>query len=227
MKRFKLYLSVASVIVLVGGWKLYSLHIAHQKELQQLEIKKYEHNQEIKKKKDAEDKFTQTLKEFVETLTQRVNDYNKQMIVVKESVKPFNFEKTEFASENYTVISKEIIPMIHKSADSVMSTFEEFDKTIKKHLQTAPPDLAAQLETEWAKLRKEQMENYIAHFTHQEKIVRAHQELLKFYAKNFLYFEYNADTDTLDFDEPEMASQEKVLKDKILSLRKISTRTAP
>lgn len=226
MKR-RLYLSIACLVVVSASAVGYSFYKAHQKELQRLENEKVERARQEHEKRETEDKFILQIKEFSQTITKRVNDHNKQMIVVKESIKPYNYEKTEFATENYKFFSNEIIPLLHKSADAVISTFEEYDTKIKEQLKSAPPEILPRLRQEWTILRNTQMENYISHFKQQEKIVRAHQELLKFYAKNFLYFEYNPDTDLLEFDEPEMAAQEKALKEKISSLKQAPSTSKP
>lgn len=225
--RRKLYLSIVCLVFLSASAVSYSFYVSHQKELQRLEYEKAERTRQENEKRETEEKFVLQIKELAKTITQRVNDYNKQMIVVKESIKPYNYEKTEFATENYKFFSNEIIPLLHKSADVVIATFEEYDTKIKEQLKSAPPELLPRLRQEWTILRNTQMENYISYFKQQEKILRAHQELLKFYAKNFLYFEYTPETDLLEFDEPEMAEQEKVLKEKIASLKQASPKTKP
>lgn len=192
----------------------------------------YKKDQEIKsaeiatqKAKDdaitaARQEFDKLLNAMIDELAVHAKDYRKQRIVLKETIHPLNFEKPELAQESYDVFTKDIAPLLRKSADTTIEIFQTYDKKAKAMLATMPETLKAELQIDWDALQKKQLEDYVAFFTKEDELIRAHQTLIKFYVTHVGTYTLDEAGEHLVFDNETDAQQEQKLRDTIADLKK-------
>lgn len=207
------------LIAVFSGGSAYYYHLQYKKE-QELKAA------ELSAQKTKDDSITASRKEFgalldamIDELKAHARTYRKQRIVLKEAIHPLNFETPERAQESYTVFTKEIVPLLRKSADSTIALFQTYDAKAKTLFPNMPEEIKAELQTDWETMHKKQLEDHIAFFTKEEDVIASYLDLIKFYAKN-------ADTYTIDeagehlvFDNEDDQRQEQKLLDAINALK--------
>lgn len=159
----------------------------------------------------ANQRFSSLLDEMVKKLANRATDYRQQRLVLQETLHPVNFETPDNAKESYRVFVHEVVPLLNRSADSVMAVFAEYDKKMEKLLGTAPDDLRTEIAAQWEEMRTTQLSDYVAFFEKEDRIIAAYQDLLKFYAQHSASYTVNVETESFVFNNTSVAVEEKRL----------------
>lgn len=213
MKNRIIALLVASVLLAVGtGAGFYMLKKKEQDaELQ--EIREQARLEEVRAlhRMALYKKFETILNAFIADFSKQISTYKKHRSILKEILLPYNFETPEYAKESYETFHNEIAPSLRREAISVMDVFASKRKDVKSLLKSEPPEDSATILDEWKKMETEKVQIYIDFFDSEDALLKAYDDLLKFYYVQSNFYTVDRNTGVMEFKDENIALQEKEL----------------
>jgi len=171
---------------------------------------------DIKFAKDSEN----FLNGFLKELAQVTREYKLHRRIFKEVVDPFYLEGTENAEKAYSGFREEIAPALRAKAQKVVGVFEKAEKNFKKLIASHEKDKSGkELITAWEDLKKAQMPALIAYLENDEKLIVAHEKLLKFYFVHSKLYSVDPEAGAIVFKNPKYQEEERRLVGEIEKLR--------
>ncbi len=213
-KLLLLAIFIALSSLFAGGFLYYEHHkalkIQKQEEIDRLEA---EHQKNVaKQKREMQALFDVYLKQFVLDLKQGVQRYKKARKIIYDLVQPYNFETPEYARENYKIFTENVAPTLRQESDNVIGIFAYYQALLETDLQNKDGSIQQEFSNEWKAMSSEQAGVYVNFFTSQEELLRAYEELIKFY---YVYSKlYDVDVEENEFSFKR--DQDAQLHDKLL-----------
>lgn len=143
--------------------------------------------------------FETVLNGFIHDMAQKMTAYKKQRRVLREIVRPLNFENPAYAKENYDIFAGQIAPALRQSAIGVLDEFSKTEKRVKALLAEEPEEIRAPVMAQWNAMRDEQSAAYMAFFDDESELLDAYADLLKFYAARTGQYEVDPKTGQVMF----------------------------
>jgi hypothetical protein len=204
---------IAVVVLVISGF----MGLVGKSAWNRAEAQRQEEILEKAAQKTRAEQFEKILNTLLDDVRMKATAYKQDRKVLGELVQPINLEKPEYITENMAVMER-LIASLRMTADDIMAAFEKADKMFKETLSGADADSQARLSKEWAEMTSTHIQTYVAFFAHEEKLMAAHKELMTFYAENAETMTYNAETDSLDFADENLAAQNETLRAVIKAL---------
>lgn len=171
---------------------------------------------DVKFAEDSED----FLNGFLKELAQVTREYKLHRRIFKEVVDPFYLQGTENAEKAYSGFREEIAPALRAKAQDVVRVFEKAEKNFKKLIDSHEKDQSGKkLIAAWQDLKKAQMPALIAYLENDEKLIVAHEKLLKFYFVHSKLYSVDPEAGAIVFKNPKYQEEERRLVGEIEKLR--------
>lgn len=132
-------------------------------------------------REETENAYEAVLNGFVKNVATEIKAYKQQRLVLREMVRPHNFETPDFARLSYEEFKNQTRPALHKQAERVLSVFDISGAELDQVLEGRDPEAADFLRAKWQAMKAEQRPPYEAYFAREEKVLDAYEELLRFY----------------------------------------------
>ena len=163
-------------------------------------------------------KFERFLNRFLRDFTLEVREYKKFRGVLKEFKSPVNLENTEFAKESYDMFRQGIAPELRKKAHAVMLVFQDANEQVDILLMDRPKETQERLKKVWKQMEFEHVHALVGFFESEERLIKAYEELLKFYYVHSKNYTVNSAGKVI-FTKNSYAEMEAVLLGKIDSIK--------
>lgn len=163
--------------------------------------------------------FETFLNNFLKELSKEIRQYKKDRRILKEAVDPFNLIGTQNAEQSYRVFKEEIAPLLKKKSERVMGVFERANTVVKALLTDKPEDTQSVLMAEWEALEKVHMSKLLDFFENEDRLINAHEELLKFYFIHSKLYTVDMDSGEIIFNSEKHREKEKAILDKINKIK--------
>jgi hypothetical protein len=165
----------------------------------------------------AAQEYEDLLNAFIKDMATQAGAYKIQRKVLREIARPYNFEKPEYAKESYEEFMSEIAPGLRRQAIQVMNVFDIFGAKLELASMDKPAEMKDYINQKWQEMKSDTGKNYISYFEKEEVILKAYEELLRFY---FVKSKTLKATEAeVTFENPEDKAQEQVLLKKIEELQ--------
>lgn len=164
--------------------------------------------------------FETFLNNFLKELVKETAQYKKDRRILKEAIDPFNLIGTENAEQSYRVFRTEIGPMLRKKGEKLIGLFAKSEKVVQGLLADQPPAAKEKLFSAWKDLEKQHMNGLLDFFENEDKLIAAHEELLKFYFVHSKLYTVDMDTGAIVFSNEKYTAREAELRGAIEKLKK-------
>lgn len=198
--------------------------IVEQKEQEQkkaIEIAKKTKN---KRKKEIQTLFDTYLNEFQNDLLEKAQSYKKTRRLLRNIIRPINFETTDFAKENYDLFKESLVPSLRKKSADIIFVFEDYSEKIEKDLAGDKNEIKQLFLDKWKNMTKEQLDNYVDFFSREEEMIMAFDDLITFYYTHSKRYEIDTEKNRFLFSNKNENKKVKKLQERALALYKNSVR---
>lgn len=162
--------------------------------------------------------YEDILNSFVKDVAAEVKAYKLSRMVLKEMVKPHNYVNPEYAKVNYLEYKNNIQPLLLKQSQKVLSIFDLSGAKLDAALDDKPEDTRLFIRTKWLAMRDNEYRNYQAYFDADAKLLKAYEELFRFYYVKSK--KYQIVNDAFVFSDPSDQAAELELQKIIASMQK-------
>lgn len=185
--KYMYSLIVLCTSFLCAGGYFYHLHIYEIEKLRiqethrlQQEAKRLE---DIKAQKDAEFQkiVNRYLSDFTKELEAKMRNYKKNRKMVRELINPLNHETPEYSKDSYDHFTKVLMPYLREQSSHVINTFQHYKIALDTELVNESTERRERFQRQWDEMMKKQLDQYIAYFIKEDKVLAAYQDLIEFY----------------------------------------------
>lgn len=164
--------------------------------------------------------FEAFLNNFLKDLAKETAQYKKDRRILKEAIDPYNLIGTENAEQSYRVFRTEIGPMLRKKGEKLIGLFAKSEKVVQGLLADQSPAAKDKLFSAWKDLEKQHMNGLLDFFENEDRLIAAHEELLKFYFVHSKLYTVDMDTGAIVFSNEKYTAREAELRGAIEKLKK-------
>jgi len=213
------------LLLITGGALAYYIDLENKKEIQrqqEIELAEIQKQKEaaLKKRKELQELYDTYLNEFTNGLREKAKTYKKTRMILKDIVRPYNFETTKFAKENYNLFKRDIAPSLRIQAADIIESFVVYREKIEADLSDEDGDIQETFMDKWMEMQQEQLTKYVEFFAREEDLIQAYDDLITFYYTHSRLYEIDLEENEFVFKrEEDQTKQEKLLR-RIESLRK-------
>ena len=213
------------LLLITGGALAYFIDLENKKEIQrqkEAELVKIQEQKEaaLQKRKELQDLYDTYLNEFTNGLREKAKAYKKTRLILKDIVRPYNFETAKFAKENYNLFKRDIAPSLRIQAAEIIESFVTYREKIEADLSDEDGDIQETFMDKWMEMQQEQLTKYVEFFAREEDLIQAYDDLITFYYTHSRLYEIDLEENKFVFKrEEDQSKQEKLLR-RIETLRK-------
>lgn len=164
--------------------------------------------------------FEAFLNSFLKGLAKQTAQYKKDRRILKEAINPYNLIGTENAEQSYTIFRDEIGPMLRNKSERLLSVFAESEKVVQGLLEDKSAATKDRLFSAWKNLEKEHMNGLLDFIENEDRLITAHEELLKFYFVHSKLYKVDMDSGKIVFSNEKYTAREAELLGNIEKLRR-------
>ena len=173
----------------------------------------------------ANKEYEDILNDFVQQIAAEVKAYKAQRSVIRELARPVNFEKPEYAKENFEELRDRVQPALREQAVKVLNVFNIVSTKIDDVLKSKSEDTRLFISTKWMAMREREQSKYKAFFDADAKVLTAYEELLKFYVSKA--GAYKIENEAFVFNDPSDQQAEQELLGIIASMQTGGDKSGP
>ncbi len=163
--------------------------------------------------------FKKYLNDFRNDLSKQAKSYKESRLLLNEILSPINFETPEYSKENYYFFRNYIAPNLRKKSDNIINIFEKYNNQLNKDFKNFDNNITKIFFEKWKKMSHEQISKYIDFFIKEEEIIKAYEDIIKFYYIHSNLMKFNEEKNELIFTKKEYKIKEQILLSKIEDLK--------
>ncbi len=171
----------------------------------------------------AEGKFAKSfenlLNQFLKELSIETSVYKKDRRILKEVISPYNVEGTENAEKSYKTFKEDVAPTLRRKGQKIIDVFKNSDVAITALLSDQPERVRASLMSTWEEMKKKQLDGVIDFLANEERLISAHERLLKFYFVHSKLYSVDQEKGKIVFKSSKYQEEEQQILDEIEKLR--------
>lgn len=170
---------------------------------QENKLKQKKHSEAVEKKRAAIQKlYDEYLNSFITDLDKAMRDYKQSRAALKFIRSPSNFSTPERAQKTHTQLKKGIAPALREKSYDIIDTFSNYDQKVQDDLKNKQSAIEAVFLEKWTAMSREKLVAYINFFEKEEKIIRAHEDLVDFYYAKSQAYTVDLTTNKFVFKRP-------------------------
>lgn len=163
--------------------------------------------------------FEKFLNEFLKDLGSETNVYKKDRRILKEVISPYNVEGTENAEKSYKAFKEDIAPTLRRKGQKIIDIFQNSENAVVALLAEQPEDVRSTLMSTWQEMKKKQLNGVIDFLANEERLIGAHERLLKFYFVHSKLYSVDPEKGEIVFKNPKYEQEEQEILGEIEKLR--------
>ncbi|MBK6895610.1 MAG: hypothetical protein IPH06_03335 [Alphaproteobacteria bacterium] len=163
--------------------------------------------------------FEVVLNQFLKDLSAETVSYKRDRRILKEVISPYNLEGTENAEKSYKAFKDDIAPTLRQKGQKIIDVFQKSDVAVVSLLKDKPEDVREKLLSTWGGVKKEQLNGVIDFLANEERLIAAHEKLLKFYFVHSKLYSVDPEAGAVVFKNQKYQEEEKRLLDEIENIR--------
>lgn len=221
-KLFTLFIFAAALAAACGGYIYYEQKQQARLEAERIRAEKIAERKETIKR--IQSLFDDYLNEMLAELRQKTTLYKQNKTLLARLINPINYTTAEYAKENYTIFIEDIAPSLRKQSEEIIGIFQTYKNKLDSDIADSDDQIKQHFKEKWeTEIGQKQMRDYIQFFMKEEKLLRAYEQLIKFYYVYSKRYSVDEEENTFVFANEKDANIHMLLREQLDTIKAMPT----